>query len=317
MSTVLNQVRQYEERQRRECAQQMSPQLVQFLETCWVFRKNVNLQNSDGKLDLYLLYCGRKHEMEDRPEGWTHGASQSIPRFFEGLSRIRSSFEMRIQPYGIVGDVLDEAEWNADDAKVLFARILNRAQRSPEIWGCVLWDLAMSFIHFLGDSAPAMRRVYLNVRPECRVTVCHFLATELAGVPEMVRFKVQGPLQKGHDTIVIYVTNDYGVTKLLKALADYQRLNKMYFDFPVIHLAKPATCNGKPLRGVAIATEPGNFEKVAPINKRNPSFGDFWERLLVPCLSDAKSEAMFFELVLRTMKQLRMDPKHPHKFMRK
>ena len=296
----------------------MSTQLAKFLETCWAFRNNVNLQDSEGKLDLYLLYCGRVHEQQDRPDEWTHGATQSIPRFFEGLASIGSGYEIMIQPYGILGEVLEDTEFDRDgDGRLMIARILNRARRSPDLWGPVLWDLAMSFVHFIRNGAPAMRRVYLNVRPACRVQVCKFLATELLDISEAGRFKVLGPLQKGYDTIVIYVANDDGVLKVLKSVAEYQTSFAAYFDFPVINIAKPAKHHGKALRGVAVATEPGDFQTIAPIHKRNPSFGDFWERLLLPFLADSKTETMFFQNALATMKKLGINPMYPYKFLRK
>ena len=327
MASVANRVRELEQKRLRAL---MSPRLAFFLETCWAFRNEAYFREANGKLDMYLLYCNRFHSQEDRPKDWVHGASQSIPRFFEGLVRIRSGYQIRIQPYcelgkkyGRLGNVLKLAEKKEGEKKreeiddrLMIARILNLAQRKPDVWGPLLWDLGMSFVHFVRDESLAMRRVYLNVRPECRVQVCEFLVR--ASIPEAVRFKVVGPLQKGYDTIVIYITNDHGVVKVLSELAEYQKWFSAYFDFPVINIAKPAKHAGKLLRGVAVASEPGDFERIDPINKANPSFGDFWERLLLPCFEkadEANSETMFFELALKTMEKLRINPMYPHKFL--
>ncbi len=319
--SVLARVQAYEMQGLTNLKQQMSRQLAMFLETCWHFRNNLNLQNGDGELDIYCLYCNRAHSREDRPEGWESTGFGKIPMFFESLLQAAARCQLMIQPYtGGLGELLAYIEENSaftqnDDAHKI-RTILNNARRQPAIWGPVLWDLGMSFFHFLRDDSAAMRRVYLNVLPEFRVRVSQFLAQEL-DVPEAVRFKVAGPLAKGYDTIVIYISKDQGVAKVVDALGDYQKTASMFFSSPVVNIAKPAHYDGKLLRGVAIATEPGDFRNIDPIAKRNPSFGDFWELLLRPSLMQAKSEIMFFQLALDTMRKLKIDPMNPAIFQRK
>ena len=135
--------------------------------------------------------------------------------------------------------------------------------------------------------------------------------------PKPFGSKWPDPWAQGYDTIVIYISKDQGVAKVVNALGDYQKTASMFFNSPVVNIAKPAHYNGKLLRGVAIATEPGDFTNIDPIAKRSPSFGDFWELLLRPSLMEAKSEVMFFQLALDTMRKLKIEPMNPAIFQRK
>ena len=62
-----------------------------------------------------------------------------------------------------------------------------------------------------------------------------------------------------------------------------------HFSAPTIHLARPAEYEGKKLIGVATACEPAEHAKNLGLQKR-PSFGDFWEQLLLPILAQTRHQ---------------------------
>ena len=268
---------------------QMSPRLRDFLHLVW---DNRNVP----ELDLYKLYVGgRPHDPSndyaaacDRP---------AVILFLEALehSSNQASIEIRIQAWGSSITDINDARKHASD-------------QGTERWQ----DVGKSFYHFPKGGA-ANWRIYLNVPVLHRGVVACFIAEKIVAVLNGVtNAKVLGPAGIGWDTIVIYLADEASVNDTLKIIAEYQQQNATHFNAPTIHLARPAEYEGKKLIGVATACEPAEHAKNLGLQKK-PSFGDFWELLLLPILNQTRyqSEEAFLKRVLQQMRILNMDPKNP------
>ncbi len=271
---------------------QMSPRLRDFLHLVW---ENRNVP----KLDLYKLYVGgRPHDPSndyaaacDRP---------AVILFLEALahSSNQANIEIGVQAWG------DLANYDVDinDARG------EASDESSEGWQ----DVGKSFYHF-PKGGSANWRIYLNVPVLHRGVVACFIVEKVVAVLNGVtNAKVMGPAGIGWDTIVIYLANEASINDALKIIAAYQQQNATHFNAPTIHLARPAEYEGKPLIGVATACEPAEHAKNLGLQKK-PSFGDFWELLLLPILNQTRyqSEETFLKRVLQQMRILNMDPKNP------
>jgi len=322
MVDVKSMVANIEGQSLQSLANRMSPELRRFLDAVWA-------QRNDPHLDMYKIYVGgRSHTM---PEGdydsrieypWPIEYNSDLVETFLTCVATTTPTPVRVQPWGALAefglgdDFAEMKEWCAEQAEFY-----------PHLWKrVVLRDLGHSFFHF-PTGRSAFRRVYMSVERPHRGEVLKFVVNRIRnGIAGVTNAKASGPLADGLDNVVIYCDSMEVMTKVLDEIARYQNKEAKagWFKRETIQIARRITEHGgQPVRGVATAVEPGAHPDVLEKMEltRRPSFGDFWEMILEPLLDQARgpvggvgksgTQVQFYDLVLKRLKVLGIDPRRP------
>lgn len=300
---------------------QMSPELRRFLDAVWAGR-------DDPNLDIYKIYVGgRSHNM---PEGdydsrieYPWPVEYNVGQVEGFLTCVTSTNPtlMRVQPWGALAEfglgdnIAEMKEWCAEQAEAY-----------PHLWKrVVLRDLGHSFFHF-PTGKNAFRRIYLSVDRSFRGEVLKFVVNRIRNaIAGVTNAKAAGPLADGLDNVVIYCESMAVMDRVLGEISRYQNqeFKAGWFKRDTIQIARRITdYGGQPLRGVATAVEPGAHPDVLEkMNlERRPSFGDFWEMILEPLLDQTRgpgalgkpgTQVQFYDLVLKRLRVLGIDPRRP------
>ena len=305
--------------------------LKRFLDLAWSSRKShVNGTYAAENTDIYALYARIGRTVGIGPAAVVKFLERLIT--FPILPEIQCSIDKSSDSLGKYLKKYFSATRAASGFTQLsrqnWQRLAVRAKADSERarpLRCPL--LSRTFYHFRRSAAKSSHRVYLHVRPVQAINVMDYIVRDLVmkpvDHPGLTNAKVGAPdVEARSDTIVIYVSDEAEVQRVLTKIAAYQRGGKQsYFEHGTTRGTKHITDHkGVPLVGVGVGAEPpvalrrvGDYLVTIPYPS---SFGSFRSELITHAventLDSGEGKAEFLDRVETYFRAAGIDPGRPH-----